>query len=254
MSIDTLIQSSTKDPEKGGNNKKCFLFDEYVLLYGSFKENELKQLIQITQALARNGIAILPTLEYKVTEPPNELGYVRGYSLQQRAKGTELYEINTSEKEYQTRLKEIAEMSTTQMDKFVSDWWSITEAGLMIDPSKCSNFFYSNGQISFIDLNLLHGTKSLQECFLEASNILFGLHLKTKYKPDKTAVVQILQNLSRAFIKNGLSIDDIQTIISKYNYFLSQAQINSVIKNFKQDKPATKLQKIVFNRDVLTAE
>ena len=39
-------------------------------------------------------------------------------------------------------------------DKFVSDWLEIQKAGIRIDPSKPTNFFYEKGRaISFIDLD-----------------------------------------------------------------------------------------------------
>ena len=231
--INYFINSRQDDHD---SNKKCFLFDDHVLLYGSCKEEELKQLIQIGHSLERKGVSILPTLEYKIVSEPNELGYAMGYFLQKRAPGEELYSRKISEVEYRKRLNEVSQMSTEQMDKFVSDWLAISEAGLMIDPSKCGNFFYSDGKISFIDLNLAKGSKSLGEKFSEVSNVLFGLHLKTKYKTDGNDFMNILKKVSRSFLKKGMALSDIKTVTSKYTYFMDENKINSVMNDLSKEQ------------------
>lgn len=236
MLINYFINSKQDDHDRNGSNKKCFLFDNYVLLYGSCKEEELKKLIQIGNSLEQKGVAILPTLEYKIDVPPNELGYARGYFLQKRAQGKELYNSKMSEDEYKKRLNEVSKMSSEQMDKFVSDWLAISEAGLMIDPSKCGNFFYSDGKISFIDLNLSKRSQSLGEKFSEISNVLFGLGLKSKYKTDGNDFMKILENTSKSFLKKGLSLNEIKAITSKYSNFMDESKINSVMDNLSKEK------------------
>jgi len=236
MLINDFINLRQDDYNSGGSNKKCFLFEDYVLLYGSCKEEELKKLIQISNALEQTGVYILPTIEYKIDSQPNELGYTKGYFLQKRAEGEELYDSKMSEETYRKRLNEIAHMSSEQMDKFVSDWITISDAGLMIDPSKCGNFFYSDGKISFIDLNLSHRSKSLGESFSEVSNVLFGLGLKSKYKTDGNDFCNILKNVSRSFLKKGLPLSEIQNITSKYSYFMDENQINSVMTDLSKEQ------------------
>ena len=232
--INDLINSRQTTHNKNGNNKKCYLFEDYVLLYGSYKEEELKQLIQMSNSLEKRGVAILPTLEYKIVSPPNPLGYAKGYFLQKRAKGTELYHSQMSSEEYQERLNEIAHMSPPQIDLFVSDWLSISEAGLLIDPSKCENFFYSNGRISFIDLNISTHDQPLGEKFAEITNVLLGLGLKSKYKADENNHATILKNVSCSFLKRGLPLTEIQNNILKYDYFMNKDTMNRVITDLAE--------------------
>lgn len=236
MFINYFIKKAEQNTsDKGGGNKKCFLVDDYALLYGSYKEEELKKQIQIGKSLEQQDVNILPTLEYKTDTEPNVLGYVKGYSLQRRAQGEELYNSKMSEDEYKKRLSTVANMSTQQMDKFASDWIAISEAGLMIDPSKCENFFYSDGKISFIDLNVWNNRPSLDEHFLNMSQVLFGLGLKSKYKADENDFAKILTNVSRSFLKKGLPLEDIQKVSSKYTYFMSEGTINSVMNTLSKE-------------------
>ena len=237
--IEDFISSKQGNHDRNGSNKECFLFENHVLLYGSCKEEEIKKVIQISNSLEQKGVAILPTLEYKIDSAPNELGYTKGYFLQKRAQGDELYRREMSEAEYKKRLNEISDMSTEQMDKFISDWLAILDDGLAIDPSKCGNFFYSNGKISFIDLNLSRKSKSLANSFSEASNVLFGLGLKSKYKTDGNDFMKIIKKVSHSFLKRGLAFNDIQSIISGYNYFIDKDKINSFIDDLSKEISST---------------
>ena len=241
MLIDDFINAKRDNHGGNGSNKKCYLFDDYVLLYGGCKEAELKSLVQISNSLEEKGVSLISTKEYKIVSEPNELGYTRGYFLQKRAQGTELYNNNMSEEEYKKRINEVAQMSTDQMDKFVSDWLTISEAGLMIDPSKCGNFFYDDGKISFIDLNLASRPQSLEDQFYEVSNVLFGLGLKSKYKTDGTDFMKILENVSSSFLKKGLSLDSIKSISSKYTYFLDKSKIGLVMDNLSKEQSKNSL-------------
>jgi hypothetical protein len=232
--INDFINSQQTNLNKNGSNKECFLFEDYVLLYGSCKEEELKKLIETSTFLEKKGVAILPTLAYKIVSPPNQLGYTKGYFLQKRAKGTELYNSKMSETEYKKRLNEIAHMSPAQIDLFVSDWLSISEAGLLIDPSKCENFFYSNGRISFIDLNISTHDQPLGVKFAEITNVLLGLGLKSKYKADENNHATILKNVSCSFLKRGLPLTEIQNNILEYDYFMNKDTMNRVITDLAE--------------------
>ena len=236
MLIDELINSKQDDHDRNGSNKKCYLFDDYVLLYGSCKEEELKRLIQISNSLEEQGIPVLPTIEYRIVSEPNNLGYTKGYFLQKRAQGTELYNYKMSEDEYKKRLNEVAQMSVQQMDKFISDWSAISDAGLMVDPSKCGNFFYDDGKISFIDLNLASRPQSMEEQFYEVSNVLFGLGLKSKYETDGNDFMKILENVSGSFLKKGMSLDAIKSVAFKYTYFMDKSKIGLVVDNLAKEQ------------------
>ena len=41
---------------EGKPDKKCFIFDEYVLLYGYFREEKLKKEMSISNNLKKRGI------------------------------------------------------------------------------------------------------------------------------------------------------------------------------------------------------
>ena len=259
MLIDKFI-TTEKNTTKGGSNKKCFLFDEYALLYGSFKEEELQKVIKISNVLEQKGVAILSTLEYKVDVPPNELGYARGYSLQRRASGDELYRRGMTEEEYTARLKEIVKMDPEKLDKFISDWLAITEAGLRVDPSKCENFFYSEGKISFIDLGLRRKPVPLQISFDESTHVLMGLGLRNGDK-DADDLMQICKNVARIFLKKGLAINDIHETMSKYHILNTEEKINRVIEDLKQENfqnhpktQKTKLLRTLNKQDVTNSE
>lgn len=238
MLIDSFINSKKDNLRPGGSNKTCFIFDEYVLLYGSFKEEDLKKEIIISNKLKQNGISILPTLEYKIVIPANENGYAKGYILQPRAKGDWLYNRNMKDEDYKKRLKQISNMEYTKLDKFISDWLNIVEAGLQVDPSKGENFFYSDDGICFIDLNLRQGSRPLKITFLEVVSVLTGLGLVSTVTDD--VCVKIIKNVARSFSKRGLSANDIHEVLSSHDYLLgnytNKKQIDSIIKSFTKEQ------------------
>ena len=235
MLIDNFIERRFENdsPLKKGGNKKVRIFDDYVLLAGSFKEDEIKKIILITNELKNNGIAIIPTLEYKIVYPPNEIGYARGYMLQPRAKGTEVYSSDMSEEEYDKRLRDIASMDIKKIYKFVSDWLAIERAGLMIDPSKTTNFFYSDEGISFIDLNLRkYEIKPLKTYFVYAYGILTDYLRKLDSENMAEYIVQIIKKVALCFMQRGMEIKEISDAISSGHFMhnLSKAQFYSIIE------------------------
>lgn len=241
MLIDKFIQSETLNQKSGGSNKKCWLFDEYALLYGSFKEDEIKQVSQIGNRLESEGVFILPTMEYKIDTPPNMFGYVKGYSLQKRARGRDLYQQKMTQDEYMHQLQAVASMTPRQTEKFVSDWLKIEKAGLMIDPSKCENFFYDNGNISFIDLNLSKKPTPTKTSFLYAFGVLTGLGLRFKYKSDEANLhmVKIAKTLAQSFVKRGMSIDEARAVLSGNSGLPNKKDVEQVIGFLTAQKQAS---------------
>ena len=152
--IDKYIEMSmTMDNNSHGSNKKCFYFDDYVLLCGNSvdRDNHAISKINVMKELKEKGVNVVRLLEYK------RVGN-RDYELQERAPGSELYDYHAynsiaGQKQYLSRLKEISMQDDSFYDKFISDWDNILTTGLDVDPSKCNNFFFSNNQIYFIDLN-----------------------------------------------------------------------------------------------------
>lgn len=241
MLIDKFIQSETLNQKSGGSNKKCWLFDEYALLYGSFKEDEIKQVSQISNRLESEGVFILPTIEYKIDTPPNMFGYVKGYSLQKRARGRDLYQQKMTQDEYMHQLQAVASMTPRQTEKFVSDWLKIEKAGLMIDPSKCENFFYDNGNISFIDLNLSKKPTPIKTSFLYSFGVLTGLGLRFKYKSDEANLhmVKIAKTLAQSFVKRGMSIDEARAVLSGNSGLPNKKDVEQVIGFLTAQKQAS---------------
>ena len=253
MLIDDFINSKKDNIQSGGSNKQCFIFDEYVLLYGSFREEELKKEIAISNRLKKEGVALIPTLEYKVTTPVGQNGYVKGYMLQSRANGDWLYSRNMKDEDYKKRLKQIANMDYDKLNKFIDDWLAIVDAGLQIDPSKAENFFYSDEGISFIDLNLRQGPRSLKIIFLEIASVLTGLGLVLKITTASEDCIKIIKNVASSFLKKGLDVNEIRNVLSSHDYllgnFINKQQIDSFIEslnkkqNFKQATSGFKNEK-----------
>lgn len=241
MLIDDFINLKKDNIQSGGSNKQCFIFDEYVLLYGSFREEELKKEMSISNNLKKRGIALIPTLEYKIVTPVGQFGYVKGYMLQSRAKGDWLYNRNMKDEEYKKRLKQIANMDDDKLNKFISDWLAIVDAGLQVDPSKAENFFYSNGEISFIDLNLRQGPRPLLKItFLEIASVLTGLGLVSKITSSSEDCIKIVKNVAHSFLLKGLDINQIKKVLSSHSYllgnFINERQIDYIIESLNKEQ------------------
>lgn len=206
-----------RDPSQKGGNKKCYIKGSYALLTGSFKPDEIEKAMSIEQNLIKNGVAIVPTIEYKAIEGPSELGYYKGYILQQKAPGEELYlsPMETSPEAYTQRLTELTERPQEFYDKFASDWLQITQSGLQIDPSKSSNFFYTPERINFIDLNLMSHPCEIETSFLDASVVLFNGGMYYKSSDNRRQQTQILRKLATAFTKQGVDTNKVSEIIHK---------------------------------------
>lgn len=206
-----------RDPSQKGGNKKCYIKGNYALLTGTFKPDEIEKAMTIEQNLINNDVAIVPTIEYKAIEGPSELGYYKGYILQQKAPGEELYlsPTKTSSEAYAQRLTELAERPQEFYDKFASDWLQITQNGLGIDPSKSSNFFYTPERINFIDLNLISCQREIETSFLEASVVLFNGGMYYKSSENRRQQTQILRKIATAFTKQGADKNKVSEIIHK---------------------------------------
>lgn len=215
--IDKIIQDVCGTQKKSvEGNKNCYICGAYALLYGSFKLEELKHLILIERRLNRSGVAVVPTIGYKVMCMPNDLGFCRGYMLQQKAPGEELHRFSEGEDVYNRRMTELAGQSDFFYNKFVSDWIKITESGLMIDPSKSANFFYTPEQMYFIDLNVRTGKMPLEVSFYEAAVVLTGGRKYYDFSLCRNQQQQILQKLFAAFTEHGADKGEMFELAKKY--------------------------------------
>lgn len=164
-----------------GTSSKCYLVDEYALLYGSIELETAEYRKQLIDSYISQGINIARILEYQVDSNAerrqynDNSTYQDGWTLQQRAKGKELYdrwEINvdinnidsitsqyyqylTKVREYLIRVKQFAATPQEHFNKFIKDYAFLIKSPLLVDPSKPTNFFY-DAQVgfTFIDLNL----------------------------------------------------------------------------------------------------
>lgn len=163
--------------KKAGGNSKAYIFGDYVVLKtgnislgdvsDGIKEPPFDRIIEKLHALKNSGVNVVPVLGYICNGMCDfgESAYGEGFVFQPRAKGSELWERNKMPSRYSEIKKEeatylfdraslLANASQQQFDKWVSDYKAITDAGIMIDPSKKENFFYDEEEgFSFIDLN-----------------------------------------------------------------------------------------------------
>lgn len=241
--IDTYISqvSQKEHADRQGSNHRCYFFDDYALLKGAFYESDIKFVIEKSKELSSNGVAVIPTLEYKkVKDIPNS--FFLGYVLQQKAKGEELYKTYFSKQsanEYYAKIKELAGKPQKFFDKFASDWMAICKSGLQIDPSKSSNFFYTPEGISFIDLCKANKPKYQEYAFGEAAVVLFNggsYYHFTKHDQHK----DILNKLVHAFSQQGESMEKMKMIAQRHfpdiadNVFTTIKSMNYMIKNTKE--------------------
>lgn len=217
--------SEKMHPNSGGTNKKCFVFDDVVLLVGSAQVDSQEGYYhqkEIIESLIESGVSIALPIEYTRIDGVD-------YEIQERAHGSELYEhdwiygkSDESIKEYINRLHQIAEEDITFFEKYVRDWNSIIESGLIIDPSKLGNFFYEHGKaITFIDLSIQEDNStldtSLEKQYLELSTILIGYKINEKQGFDE--IRTIYQKLGTAIINIGGDIDTFISVVDPDNQY-----------------------------------
>lgn len=154
-----------------GASSTCYCIGDFALLHGTINIDTINQRISIINEAIQQGINIMPILEYEQDNPNSKDTYQSAWSLQQRAKGNELYngwngfyEINdtdqyanylTKVREYISRFKIISNASQEQISKFIEDFGRLTGSELLIDTSKPNNFFYDENEgFTFVDINL----------------------------------------------------------------------------------------------------
>lgn len=241
--IDELIEKAkSMVPNAKGGNKKCFLIGNNALLKtNGINEEELKRVMDIEIELKKKGVNLVQTLEYQIYS--EDIGtakeYKRGYILQEKANGEPLHKTEnilkmTSaqrsevEAEYVNRLRELQNEQGEFYDKFVSDWIEISKAGLMVDPSKTSNFYYEKGkQVNFIDLNIdrrFNGTVDLNTKSFEMAVVLadgikyYNSNLQTNPNTRQNAneaLAVIFKKLTDSLVKAGMDKDRLKTILAE---------------------------------------
>jgi len=209
--IDKYISASqSMDATAGGTNKKCYTFDDVVLLEGAFGDEELQRKEKI-DILKNNGVNVCRILEYASIDN-------KKYELQEKAKGEELFQFKfwhtpEGQQKYLKVLDSLSNQDISFYEKFLTDWNKILNTGLSVDPSKSTNFFYDGENISFIDLNISSNQEKERDWMLKhAAVVLRGGGLlwqcKDVYEEANEKVKIIYQQLGEAGIKMGENIDE----------------------------------------------
>lgn len=220
--IDSFIEriGSDQTADRKGGNKKCYLFSNYALLVGSFKPEDILYTKTKQAELVDEGVNLFPIIDYKAINEPSDLGYQKGYILQRRAVGEELYH-NPSQEKYESTIAKLAAEKPEVFDKFIDDWAKIQSKGITPDPSKSSNFFYDPGKsINFIDVDKGGPGTNNPHLFLEAGTVLLGGGQYYTYGGDANHATQkqagvILQKLKTSFIKRGWDEKALEACINK---------------------------------------
>ena len=223
--IDKYIEIAKKlDPSGSGSNKKCYIFDNVVLLKGSFVNKDEEDLIrqQKIAMLKNNGVPVCNILDRAVVDNTR-------YELQERAKGEELFPTkfklsDLEEQKYLERLDDLSRKDISFYIKFLKDWDKILQSGLDVDPSKSTNFFYDGETICFIDLNLANNYEMRRPWMLcEAGIVLSGCGLAWRCEKVGQEVQErikiIFQRLGQAGLELGEDIEKYIEYEDKYGTY-----------------------------------
>lgn len=209
-----IKQSEEKSFDGRGSCKKCFYFEGYALINGVIPQIEMVK--KIKDKLSEVGVNVSKILAYN-----------NSYFLEEKARGTHLYEMYGNEKLNNLiniiQANSLANENQEFYNKFIDDWGKIRESGLEIDPSKPTNFFYEKGRgINFIDLDIADRTvpESFEQmCLRSASILLTGSYDLSTKKFDEEQLEeirsQILTKLVRALETKEVKHGENRAIISK---------------------------------------
>ncbi len=234
--IDKYIEASKKmDALGGGSNKKCYVFDDAVLLKGSFvnKGEEYQIRKERLNFLKQNGVNVCTVLENATINGER-------YELQEKAKGKELFhqEYSPTLEEQQNFLETLDSLSSKDLsfyEKFLNDWDKILQMGFDVDPSKSSNFFYDGESISFIDLNITNNYDVRRPWMLrEAAVVLRGGGLlwqcKDVFEEAKEKVKIIYQKIGKVGLSLGEDIEEFILYADPYGRF----DLQECFKSYKK--------------------
>jgi hypothetical protein len=224
MIDETKTMTYDKTGDNGFQNTKTFLFDEYAVLKSQninvrnvdTQDTDLKHYESIANTLLdlhKQGVNVVPILAFQVNDDGN------GYIIQQRAKGTEVYDrekIRSGDKNYILKRVELLSGAPQEhFDKFVADTIKIIDAGVIVDFVGKDNFIYHETiGFQFIDLNAhddyeygLSDEKSqgkrvaLYCCFLPCYYVSCHRNSLPKYSDSVSTILPELTDNERDFLK-----------------------------------------------------
>ncbi|MGM9849593.1 MAG: hypothetical protein ACI31V_01690 [Bacilli bacterium] len=230
MGIDYYINNISDDKLIGGGfEKKCYDFGDFVLLEsrylnGNQIDNEKSKVINIKNILDRLNINSYKIFDYRVVSD-------KIYVLENKVKGGPLQDtrVGIDSNIYINRLKELDNFDI--LKKFVSDYLSIIDSGLSIDPSNPNNFLFDGSSIHFIDLGLFNNVDKKFVCFYIMHNIIntycdindiedvdiISFYINDIYSKVCSIYVELGYNDSMySFSPNGLISEYIDRKISKF--------------------------------------
>jgi len=245
---------------KRGTNSKAFIIDDYAILKtgniplietDKFPEDQVPFdiVIEKLQELKKQGVNVVPILGYSYdpektshydttsngSSGGHKSAYGKGYIIQPKADGIEMWDRDLmKEKEYvMRRTQTFANAPQEHFDKFVADYKAITDAGVAVDPSKKSNFFYDKQKgFSFIDMNFMMNDKQKRDCqeqymakycclpvngnFAEWSMPFLKDMTEQEFQVLSQNNVAVFEKCKQAMIKNGIITEqEIQECLQK---------------------------------------
>ncbi|MBR3249205.1 MAG: hypothetical protein IKF83_00715, partial [Clostridia bacterium] len=225
--IDTVIKmAEEQEIDAFGGNKECFLVGDYALLREemlSYRIDEIKKIMKITDELEKKGVHIAKTIDYKVIGQRVEKSldmedtYLDVYILQKRAEGSPFLDETTwnmNNNQYQidylTQIEAISKENQEFFETYIRDWLEIEKNGLSIDPSKAGNFMYEPGKgITFIDLGILEHKINTENQLLEQLVMLENdktyIRCSQEIKQQANTYIDIIrEKFRKAAIKQGI--------------------------------------------------
>lgn len=212
ISLVYLISKIEKSKNVSANKRTpCYFVEDYAIIKSSIKCSDYdaqESAIKKVSKLFDDGVNVTKIYGYLCDEDTKETfsngdAYATSWFVMDKAKGLPLYgginyrsyleEDQTDElNKMLDYIQKLSNAPQSYFDKYVSDYLSIVKSGVMVDPSKKSNFFYDEKLgFSFIDLR----------------NVMDNFN-------DKYLIMEILSPINPPFLSADNNSAD---VVSKYN-------------------------------------
>lgn len=173
MGIDFYINNITDDKLLGkGFRNKCYDFGNVVLLQSRYlSSNEFESCLEevsgVKDILDRIDVNSYKIIDFKILND-------RLYVLESKVKGVSLQDtgVSINSSLFINRLRELD--NYVILKKFVSDYLTLVDNGIYIDPGTPNNFLFDGNCVGFIDLGLSCDTFDKKYiCFNILRNIMY---------------------------------------------------------------------------------